>query len=462
MGPALGTTAHNTTGSYSTCDTEPCLLELQFVQKLIICLRLMCCNVLLQGHVGRGIWRLLLRPPYIVTAGADASIKLWHLVPRLPRKFLDVHVSPLKGGNANGPSSNSAAGKSSAGTTLQGSTLQGCMTDNRMDCAVLALPEESSCESLASTAADCGGRIGTVVDGKGDWVRCLEVGSSCTLYAATQRGILYKVSLEEAFTAEERWKPMHCFAEGGPIVSSCLLRPSASMQSSRRGVQSHESAAHCPETQRAMSEVPPIAGLPLPAREAVVQRNSHACDAAYVCVGHMRGWVGVFSANAHQPGNECALESGRMAAQVPLYWWQPHSGTAVLGLFGSSPLPKTCLFTTSLSSSVRWWVLGSTPSSTAGGSISQDSGSASQTNGHTVACPVLLGEAHAPQLSSRKGKGTGKVSAMDVCLERRLWMVGDHDGNVFAFKLPEKVKRYHAIHYISMSAAIAVWEVLLL
>lgn len=432
------------------------------------------------------MWRLLLRRDAVITAGADASVKAWRLAAWLPAEAL--HAPLVNGAAAVGSASGSRSGgvvptaavspPTGAASGTGGEVLvfddkppwqrplgSAAPQYNSRNAAApmsdasetLQVKDEASARDVSQepTGSKPQSKGGSdALDSKGEWVRCIQVADTSTLYVTTQRGLVYRVGLPAAPGQDEAWTLLHACAGGGPLVSSCLLRGA-------RGAEGNGAAA-------------------LGNGAAASSCGAAASGARnLLCFGSMQGWSGVLDVTSLRGANDSAASGaanatgvasangsgsapGRSKQQAPLYRWQPHDGASVLGLFAASaPLPAPSVFSTSLDSSVRWWALDGCGSSVTGGCGSSaddiggsdggcvsgagaDSAAAAASAAPSERQPRLLAEAQPPAVGGKKGKGGGKVAAVEACTRRGLWLLGDHVGNVFAFKLPRQVASWLA------------------
>lgn len=149
----------------------------------------------LRGHRGRGVWRALtLRAEngadVLVTAGADASIKLWDL---------SEHAE------ANADDSTPAAAA--------------------LETFASRPPGDAAAEDAEPTAG--------VTDSKGEYVRALALAAPDVLFVATNRGVLHRATIRResdgGWTWREAWRAASATETGTetgtPIMSVALLDP---------------------------------------------------------------------------------------------------------------------------------------------------------------------------------------------------------------------------------------------
>jgi WD40 repeat protein len=138
----------------------------------------------LQGHGGRGVWRLMPVGQHLATAGADGTVKLWHL----PAWLAQQRHAPLPAGGE----------ASSAGAYI--------IPAARISARWQALSPGASPDR--------------------EWVRCVEWAGRDVLCLATNAGLVHRVALPSGGAAGgvERWRTLLVSPGAGPIVSSCIAR----------------------------------------------------------------------------------------------------------------------------------------------------------------------------------------------------------------------------------------------
>ena len=190
----------------------------------------------LRGHKGRGVWRILPlelpgKRPFLLSAGADASIKLWNLseysldksrsaapthapltsvnhvassltTKTQPLEFLEVldQNRPVKGTTSNNPSQYDQLIGSSA---LEPETL--LMKRGVVNCRMQ--------------------------QGTGEHICALCLASPAVLYAATTSGLVHRIDVDEH---SWRWRNVYCSAVEVDIISLAVLESSESVSGHER------------------------------------------------------------------------------------------------------------------------------------------------------------------------------------------------------------------------------------
>ena len=134
------------------------------------------------GHTGRGVWRVAAARGFVVSAGADAAVKLWDIM---------QWVSPISG-------------------RISSAHVSFALSADRPP-----LADESTVPSVSKEVHRCRGKPNKA----DDWVCCLGSGSSGTLYLGTHKGSVYHVS----FTGPgepETWVTVHQSHRRDPF--SCI------------------------------------------------------------------------------------------------------------------------------------------------------------------------------------------------------------------------------------------------
>ena len=185
----------------------------------------------LRGHRGRGVWRTLaLRSPggsdLLVTAGADASIKLWDLseyaaVPaarRRPDGDLGERDGPGERANDEGEREGNRSMGVFTGPALPPGTFSGV-------CEGAEMSGGGGGESAEKAPKKPKKGGGGVSDSKGEYVRAVCLASPVVMYVATNRGLLHRVEMRKQ--GEWEWKTVHRTEPPGPIMCLVLANGSA-------------------------------------------------------------------------------------------------------------------------------------------------------------------------------------------------------------------------------------------
>eukprot|EP00798_Chlamydomonas_sp_ICE-L_P005036 gene5036-34823_t len=205
------------------------------------------------GHRGRGIWKCCTvggstASSVLVTAGADASIKLWALDSRL------LSGPPSNRSNQNpGPPSNRPNQKQKRSTACASDSIPIAVggdgsshRDELQQQHVINLPnktQDATDDVLAEGKTQAGDLLhprdsNDKSDKKGaskaaapkrvDWVRCMAFGGSLeTLYVAANSGAVHRLTLTSP-PDEGLWEELHRSPSGGPWTCIAVLPLSAS------------------------------------------------------------------------------------------------------------------------------------------------------------------------------------------------------------------------------------------
>ncbi|KAK9815448.1 hypothetical protein WJX72_003842 [[Myrmecia] bisecta] len=153
----------------------------------------------LQGHRGRGVWRcaLSMERHLLFTAGADATIKLWHLREHVPAciQLCSDGVAQL----SDSTEAASAAGKSPSA-----------------ECSTQEQPAGNAASASSSAQPQTAAKRKPA-----EWVRCIKLADVQTLYIATNRGLVHRVTFTVADGAHElaeQWQTIYQSPRGWPIT----------------------------------------------------------------------------------------------------------------------------------------------------------------------------------------------------------------------------------------------------
>ncbi len=192
---------------------------------------------ILRGHRGRGVWRAMtmLSPSgekLLVTAGADASIKLWDIQQYIcSRPERDEQIREASITHQQDDESVNVLP-----ATLRARALPDQNTDSESDLHAgrkcWADVSNYEINHYTSTLKD---HLG---NSKGEYIRVICLSDHLTLYVATNRGRLYMVNVTKAATNVWHWREIHRVNHRGPVMG--LIRVKYYGDISAPGLNEHD------------------------------------------------------------------------------------------------------------------------------------------------------------------------------------------------------------------------------
>lgn len=369
-------------------------------------------------------------PCLLVTAGADASVKLWHLPSWLPLGFPD------------GPCPTPREG---SGRCLE------LKCDYQIPCNSNTLAANSHHNQWQQQQPDVRSE---------DFIRCLAMCGSSSLFAATNLGRVYRVELpyqDDGVTASAvgaSWNLLHTFSNPGtPLVSLSVIRQLGGIFADSDDLSDNlwtakeflvdeiltgQKCGRVAWIRCASERSPPTDALPDGSTSQTQgpppERNASSSGPACHRITTAVEW------QAHEPG----------VSVLGVYWCA--SGCqrdSAAGLLSSERESKWLVATVGSSGSVRlWWPQSQLGSPKPPDNMRRDdtsrclplhqSGEPTSSSGGGM----LFGPSEPLLLLEAQGPSKARITCVDVCLNKGLLICGNQDGCLVLFELPRDLVRW--------------------
>lgn len=359
--------------------------------------------------------RYLAAQDLLISAGADASIKLWHLADWLPGSSSHAHALPalpavsssnslvdgLKSGagiakHAQHEDARQAKGSEPSGSNPQQAqhgtsqhadavllnakvleSQQQTTDKDRSEAAAISTEDAASAqlqspmqqlepnnESLARTT-----KVVDTMSSKSEWVRCMQLNQQSGLYVATNQGHVYSTQLAaESLAESSAWQHIYSSPSRAPVVCMHVLH----LQLQK------------PLDMSMQANIAPQPQPPEQSRQAQHAQRNHGQQAQHsqqtqhaqhdkLILGDISGVVTVVQAATaqHRESSDDKAQQAVQAEAVTLSTaqqaggfengavhasWTAHPGHPVLAVFGPKALPPGHVLTVSVSNTaILWW-----------------------------------------------------------------------------------------------------------
>lgn len=175
-------------------------------------------SAILRGHRGRGVWRALTMDSpsgnkILVTAGADASIKLWDIQQLISSK-------PERSENISEEYVSHHQAEESVNMFLEPSSAHTCSDKYSADPASTLYAEHQSWVDATrfQTSQHTDTKKDYLCNSKDEYIRIICLSNHLTLYVATNRGCVYRVDVKRDAKNLWHWQEIHRVNPCGPVV----------------------------------------------------------------------------------------------------------------------------------------------------------------------------------------------------------------------------------------------------